>query len=225
MLFRPGAKFDGLSRRGLRGIRDPQPRERRREIIDAFHPALGLLAEDLLDRLNPQAVGAPASPPASTGLAARVPAILHLVGPVPRGPGLSVRGPAQRRGAPGSCVAAPGLGHLGRRLRPLRVPGAARRDRKRAGPHGVRARAEPSVCSPPRRGLRGRRASSNRPRRPGIVRRGRSGVACGGRSAAATRSRPNWTSSARPTWARRPSTTLGALLPVLRAHRRHHPFT
>jgi hypothetical protein len=55
VLFRPGAKFNGLSRRGFEafGIRNHE--ERRREIIDAFHPDLGLLAEDLLARLNPQA--------------------------------------------------------------------------------------------------------------------------------------------------------------------------
>jgi hypothetical protein len=55
VLFQPGARFVGLPREGFDvfGLRDDN--ERRREIIAAFHPALELLAEDLLARLNQNA--------------------------------------------------------------------------------------------------------------------------------------------------------------------------
>jgi hypothetical protein len=55
VLFRPGSRFRGLPREGFDVFRIRHHEERRREIVAVFHPALGLLAEDLLDRLNPLA--------------------------------------------------------------------------------------------------------------------------------------------------------------------------
>lgn len=55
MLFEPDPRFGGLPREGfelfLIGNRD----ERRRRIVEAIHPALTLLGEDLVERLNPRA--------------------------------------------------------------------------------------------------------------------------------------------------------------------------
>jgi len=58
MLLPPPPKFPGFRRQdfGVFGIREREPR--RRAIIDAFHPALKLLSEDLLLRLN-EGPGAP----------------------------------------------------------------------------------------------------------------------------------------------------------------------
>ena len=52
MLIPPPPKFPGFRRQdfGVFGIREREPR--RRAIIDAFHPALKLLSEDLLLQLN-----------------------------------------------------------------------------------------------------------------------------------------------------------------------------
>jgi uncharacterized protein YktB (UPF0637 family) len=49
MLFPPTPKFPGLRREDFDvfAIREREPR--RRAIIEAFHPALKLLADDLLD--------------------------------------------------------------------------------------------------------------------------------------------------------------------------------
>jgi len=55
VLFRPGAKFEGLPREGFDVFAVANHEERRREIIEAFHPALRLLGDDLLERLNPMA--------------------------------------------------------------------------------------------------------------------------------------------------------------------------
>lgn len=55
MLFEPKARFSGLPEGcfELFGIADRE--ERRRAILEVIHPALALLAEDLLERLNPHA--------------------------------------------------------------------------------------------------------------------------------------------------------------------------
>ena len=55
MLFRPRARFQGLPREGFTVFRTRDHEQRRRGILEAFHPALALLAEDLLERLNRQA--------------------------------------------------------------------------------------------------------------------------------------------------------------------------
>jgi hypothetical protein len=55
VLFHPGARFRGLPREGFDVFGIHNHDERRKQIIEAIHPALGLLAEDLLDRLNPRA--------------------------------------------------------------------------------------------------------------------------------------------------------------------------
>ena len=60
-LFRPAARFGGLPADGF-GAFDVEPSEaRRRAIVEAFHPALGRLGEDLLDSLR-EAAG-PGAPP------------------------------------------------------------------------------------------------------------------------------------------------------------------
>jgi hypothetical protein len=52
-LFRPAARFPGLPAEGFAAF-DVKDREaRRRAILDAFHPALGLLGEDLVEGLEP----------------------------------------------------------------------------------------------------------------------------------------------------------------------------
>src|SRR5262245_17923236 len=48
MLLRPPPRFTGLPREGFSAFSVPDREERRRAIIAAFHPALKLLAEDIL---------------------------------------------------------------------------------------------------------------------------------------------------------------------------------
>lgn len=55
MLFAPMPKFQGLPADGFAVFERPDREERRRAILDAFHPALHELAEDLLPALNPSA--------------------------------------------------------------------------------------------------------------------------------------------------------------------------
>ncbi len=55
MLFQPGARFQGLPDEGFGVFEVRNDNERRREIHAVIHPALELLAEDLLARLNPLA--------------------------------------------------------------------------------------------------------------------------------------------------------------------------
>jgi hypothetical protein len=55
MLFQPAPRFEGFAPEAFRAFAIRDREERRREIIARFHPALGELAEDLLDRLNPLA--------------------------------------------------------------------------------------------------------------------------------------------------------------------------
>jgi hypothetical protein len=55
MLFRPDAKFGGLPREGFDVFGITNHEERRQQIVEVFHPALRLLAEDLLARLQPMA--------------------------------------------------------------------------------------------------------------------------------------------------------------------------
>ena len=55
MLFKPSARFEGLPREGFTVFELRNDGERRREIQATIHPALELLAEDLLARLNARA--------------------------------------------------------------------------------------------------------------------------------------------------------------------------
>src|SRR5262245_45369367 len=55
MLFRPEPRFRGLDARSFDAFSIRDREERRRAIVAGFHPALQLLGEDLLDRLNPLA--------------------------------------------------------------------------------------------------------------------------------------------------------------------------
>jgi hypothetical protein len=53
MLFRPEPRFTGLDPKAFRAFAVRDRDERRRAIVSGFHPALALLGEDLLERLNP----------------------------------------------------------------------------------------------------------------------------------------------------------------------------
>jgi len=55
MLFEQARRFEGLPEHGFPAFELPRREERRRAIIDTFHPALKDLAEDLLVRLNSRA--------------------------------------------------------------------------------------------------------------------------------------------------------------------------
>lgn len=55
LLFEPPLRFKGLPAEGFRVFAIQDREERRRAIINAFHPALQELAEDLLERLGPSA--------------------------------------------------------------------------------------------------------------------------------------------------------------------------
>ncbi len=55
MLFRPGARFPGLPREGFEVFRTRGHAERREAILEVIHPPLLMLAEDLLEVLNPLA--------------------------------------------------------------------------------------------------------------------------------------------------------------------------
>ena len=55
LLFEPPLRFTGLPAEGFRVFAIQDREERRRAIIDAFHPALHELGEDLLERLGPAA--------------------------------------------------------------------------------------------------------------------------------------------------------------------------
>jgi hypothetical protein len=55
VLFRPGARFQGLPRESFDVFAVRNHDERRQEIVNAIHPSLGLLGQDLLDALNPRA--------------------------------------------------------------------------------------------------------------------------------------------------------------------------
>jgi len=55
MLFRPEPRFHGLDAKAFRAFSIPDREERRGAIVEGFHPALALLGEDLLERLNPLA--------------------------------------------------------------------------------------------------------------------------------------------------------------------------
>ena len=55
LLFEPPLRFEGLPAEGFRVFAIQDREERRRAIINAFHPALHELAEDLLERLGPSA--------------------------------------------------------------------------------------------------------------------------------------------------------------------------
>jgi len=55
VLFQPGARFPGLPREGFGVFAARDHEQRRREIIEVLHPPLDLLAQDLLERLNPAA--------------------------------------------------------------------------------------------------------------------------------------------------------------------------
>ena len=57
-LSRPPPRFDGLPTDGFKVFAIPDPEQRRRAIIETFHPSLQALAEDLEGRLGPLA-GAP----------------------------------------------------------------------------------------------------------------------------------------------------------------------
>jgi len=54
-LFEPGWKFAGFEAAAFEAFGIPDRETRRREIIARFHPALESLAEDLVDRLAPDA--------------------------------------------------------------------------------------------------------------------------------------------------------------------------
>jgi hypothetical protein len=54
-LFESENRFRGLPREGFEVFSIPGVDERRAAIIQTFHPQLGLLGEDLLERLNPEA--------------------------------------------------------------------------------------------------------------------------------------------------------------------------
>ena len=55
MLFRPEPRFRGLDEKAFRAFSIRDRDERRSAIIAGFHPALALLGEDLVERLNPLA--------------------------------------------------------------------------------------------------------------------------------------------------------------------------
>ena len=55
MLFQPGARFPGLPRESFEVFAVWDHEQRRREIVEVLHPPLDLLAQDLLERLNPSA--------------------------------------------------------------------------------------------------------------------------------------------------------------------------
>ena len=54
-LFQPPSRFQGLPAGGFKVFSIPDRDERRRAIIDTFHPHLQTLAEDLIDALGPHA--------------------------------------------------------------------------------------------------------------------------------------------------------------------------
>lgn len=53
MLFRPALRFTGLPAEGFQAFAIRDREQRRQAIIDAFHPSLRLLGEDLLEALTP----------------------------------------------------------------------------------------------------------------------------------------------------------------------------
>ena len=55
MLFEQAPRFQGLPEHGFEVFALPHRDQRRRAIIDAFHPVLKDLGQDLLSRLNPRA--------------------------------------------------------------------------------------------------------------------------------------------------------------------------
>lgn len=55
MLFDSGPRFAGFQEDAFEVFRIDDREERRRRILEAFHPALEILAQDLLERLNPLA--------------------------------------------------------------------------------------------------------------------------------------------------------------------------
>ncbi len=56
MLFRPRARFPGLSAEAFEAFAIPEREQRRRAILAGFHPALKLLGDDLLEILGPLTV-------------------------------------------------------------------------------------------------------------------------------------------------------------------------
>lgn len=54
MLFEPGQRFEGLPLDGFAVFEIPERDRRRRAIVDAFHPALTALGQDLVERLEPE---------------------------------------------------------------------------------------------------------------------------------------------------------------------------
>ncbi|HEX5043379.1 MAG TPA: DUF1054 family protein [Candidatus Polarisedimenticolaceae bacterium] len=57
-LFRPAARFQGLPAHGFGAFEVRDREERRQAIVEAFHPGLKLLGEDLLERLGDPALHA-----------------------------------------------------------------------------------------------------------------------------------------------------------------------
>jgi hypothetical protein len=57
-LFRPAARFQGLPAEGFAVFDVREREERRRAIVEAFHPGLRLLGEDLVEGLGPPALHA-----------------------------------------------------------------------------------------------------------------------------------------------------------------------
>lgn len=57
-LFRPAARFPGLPADGFAAFEVKDREERRRAIVEAFHPSLKLLAEDLIQELGAPALHA-----------------------------------------------------------------------------------------------------------------------------------------------------------------------